>query len=81
MDPAVDGYAYSVAIFAALRYLFCTSSLRGIWASSSSWDSDLPYAYVPEAERAGAISKRLYTEFQQTKTAEKQSVRGCATLK
>lgn len=38
MDPAVVGYACSVAIFAALRYLFCTSSLRGIWASSSLWE-------------------------------------------
>ena len=35
MDPDVVGCACSVAIFAALRYLFCTSSLRGIWASSS----------------------------------------------
>lgn len=38
MDPAVVGYTCSVAIFAALRYLFCTSSLRGIWASSSLWE-------------------------------------------
>ena len=61
MDPAIVGCACSLAIFAALRYLFCTSSLRSIWASSSLWEQ------VVETDKAHQLKlceylKHLLTE-------------------
>ena len=54
MDPAVVGFACSVAIFAALRYRFSTSSL-GVWVSCSSWDSDIHIQQVVEKAKASQL--------------------------